>query len=1059
MNQLNWYESIITWFARNPVAANLLMAVLLLGGLYTAATIKKELNPRLEINVIQVRVEYLGAGPLEVEKSVCVKLEEALQDLVGITELACRAYDGVGVVSVDVDPAYDMAEMQDEVQSRVDNIATFPEQTERPVVTRARFEQPVMWLSVYGDVSERTLYEYAKTLRDDMLALPKITRVEVIGARPYEISLEVSEDTLQGYNITFDELTAAVRRSSLDLPGGAIRTDSGDVLLRATGQAYVGRDFEKLVVRTNRDGTRVLLSDVARVRDGFEEVEAYSQHNGKQAIAVRVLSVGQQSELELGETVRNYVQALQAELPDGISVDYWADVTYYLDGRLDMMVKNLLSGAILVFLVLTLFLRLKLAFWVMVGLPVAFMGAFFVMPAAGVTINMTSLFGFILVLGIVVDDAIVIGESAYTHIRRDGHSEASVVDGVLRVAIPATFGVLTTMAAFFPILTIDGVFGQFLAPIGWVVVLCLAFSLVESKLILPAHLVHMKLPPPSTPEQQRSGTLRQRVLNAQRKFSDGLKRFAERRYVPLLKAALRQRYTTLALFLGMLIISVGLLMAGFVRTVLLPEVPGDYIQADLLMAEGTPPRQTQEAMDRVQRALWEVDTTLSQRYGMEPGSVVGTLFAFTDSDVAGTMIVELKRNEGVGSLLREVTEGWRERAGEIAGARYLSFSDAGGPNAGADISFQLVGRDRDLLARASKELEAKVRSYAGVFDVRNSLETGGREIKLRLKPEAEALGLTLQDLARQVRQGFYGEEVQRVQRGSDEVKVMLRYPKAERDSVGYLEQMRVRTADGDAVPFASVATVEYGRGPIRILRFDRQRAVSVTAEVDTENFESWPINQELRDKVIPEILSRYPGVQYVLSGGLREAQRLTVSIVKGSLVALFLIYALMAIPLRSYAQPLLIMSVIPFGVIGAIFGHWLLGDAISIISAFGIIALAGVVVNDSLILVDYINRRVREGMALQDAIVAAGARRFRPILLTSMTTFLGLAPIVFFEKSLQAAFIIPMATSLAFGIVFATVITLFLIPTLCLVLDDVKNLFHRAPKPLDSIGASSDPAG
>ncbi|MEM9531253.1 MAG: efflux RND transporter permease subunit [Pseudomonadota bacterium] len=1040
--QPNWYESIISWFARNPVAANLLMTVLLLGGLFTALTIKKELQPRIEINVVQVIVHYLGAAPLEVEQGVCLKVEEAIQDIQGIQELTCEASESVGVISAEIDVDYDIAEVQDEIKSRVDSIATFPAETEKPIVSRARFEQPIMWLSVFGDVSEKTLYEFAKSIRDEMLALPDITRVEIIGSRPYEVSVEVSEVDLERYNLTFDELAQAIRRGSLDLPGGSIRTNGGDVLLRTTGQAYVKRDFEQLVIRTNRDGSRVLLSDVAEVRDGFADVEGYSTHNGKDAIAVRVLSVGQQSELALAETVRQFVEERTSTLPSGIGLDYWADVTFYLNGRLNMMVKNLLGGAVLVFLVLALFLRFKLAFWVMVGLPVAFMGAFFLMPYAGVTLNMTSLFGFILVLGIVVDDAIVIGESAYTQIRRHGHSERHVVDGVLRVAVPATFGVLTTMAAFLPILTIEGIFGQFFSSIGWVVVLCLAFSLVESKLILPAHLVHMKMAPPED-EVKPSRSFLKRIQRGQRRFADSLKRFVDRRYAPALKLALTHRYNTLALFLALLILSVGLIASGVVRQVVLPDVPGDYIQADLVMTDGTPAQVKNESLDRIQRALWVVDRELSEANGLPPGSVVDTLFAFSASNVTGTMIVELKRNENIGSLMNEVTARWREEVGEIPGARQLSFTDAGGPQVGADISYQLVGRNRDELAQAAAELEAKVRTYDGVFDVRNSLESGGREIRLDLKPEAEALGLTLQDLARQVRQGFYGEEVQRVQRGSDEVKVMLRYPKAQRESVGNLERMRVRTGDGEAVPFSTVATVDYGRGPLSITRFDRQRAVAVTAEVDTENFEPGPINAELSRVFLPQLLEKYPGVQYKVSGGSREVQRMLESLVRGFALALFLIYALMAIPLRSYAQPLLIMSVIPFGIIGAIFGHWLLGDAISMISAFGIIALSGVVVNDSLILVDYINRCRREGMGLQESIVAAGSRRFRPILLTSLTTFLGLAPIVFFEKSLQAAFIIPMATSLAFGIVFATVITLFLIPTLCFVLEDVKGAFRR----------------
>ncbi len=1038
----NWYESIITWFARNPVAANLLMGVLLVGGLVTALTIKKEVLPKNEINIVTISVPYLGAGPQEVEQGVCLKIEESIQDLEGIEELRCTATEGLGTVNAVIDLAYDVAALQDEIKLRVDGIATFPAETEKPVISRLQFEQPIMWLSVYGDVDERTLYEFAKQTRDEVLALPQVTRAEIVGARPYEISIEISEQGLQRYGLSFDQVAQAVRRSSLDLPGGSIRSAGGDILLRTAGQAYRGDEFDALVIRNNADGSRVLLRDVATVRDGFVDAEFYARHNGKDALAIQVLSVGNQSELGVAKAVRDYVQQRQPTLPSGISVDSWADLSPYLEGRLSLMIKNLLSGALLVFAVLALFLRFKLAFWVMMGLPVAFMGAFFVMPSLGATVNMISLFGFILVLGIVVDDAIVIGESAYTSIRANGHSEQAVVQGVLKVAVPATFGVLTTMAAFMPVLTIEGAFAPFFASMGWVVVMCLAFSLVESKLILPAHLVHMTVAPPQ-PHSDNPG-LGQRILQFQRRFSDGMKGFVTNRYLPLLRRALEARYTTLAVFLALLIVCIGLMTGGLVRTIGMPDVPGDFIQADVVMSEGTSEQRLHEVMDYVTRELAAAERELAKAYGLPPDGIVGTAFSFADSALSGRVIVELKKRPE-GSLLNELSDAWRNRMGEIAGARQLSLSSAEGPPLGGDLSFQLVGPDQDLLSRAAAELEQKILSYSATYDVRNSFESGGREIQLTLKPEAEILGLTLQDLARQVRQGFFGEEVQRIQRGQDEIRVMLRYPKQQRNSVGYLEQMRVRTSSGDAVPFSTVAEATVARGPVRITRFDRQRSVSVTGEINETLAEPGPIETELDEQYLPQLLSRYPGIQVVKSGGAREIGRLASSLLKGFIASLFLIYALMAIPLRSYSQPLLIMSVIPFGMIGAVVGHWVVGLPLSFVSAFGIVALAGVVVNDSLILVDYINRCRLQGMPLADALMAAGERRFRPILLTSLTTFLGLAPIVFFEKSFHAALLIPMATSLAFGIVFATVITLFLIPVLCHILEDIKPMVQSKP--------------
>jgi multidrug efflux pump subunit AcrB len=925
-------------------------------------------------------------------------------------------------------PEYEVTEVMDQVKNRVDAIPSFPENTEKPVISRNQFQQQVIFASVYGDVDERTLKEYAKQVRNEIVTLPGVTRAEILGARPYEISIEVSEFTLQGYGLTLSDVAAAVRQGSLDLSAGAIRSESGDILVRTKGQAYVGRDFEEIVVRTNPDGTRVLLKDIAQIHDEFVESDRYSEYNGKPAISIRVLSVGEQSELDISATVHAYVDKKVASLPSDVQVAAWADISYYLQGRLDMMIKNMVMGAVLVFLTLALFLRLKLAFWVMVGLPIAFLGAFFLMPTVDVTVNMLSLFGFILVLGIIVDDAIVIGESAYTNIRAKGHSVDNIVEGVLKVAVPATFGVLTTIAAFIPILLVTGISGQFFAAIGWIVILCLAFSLVESKLILPAHLAHMKV-------RHYEKDTHNLFIRFQRFFSEGLHHFVDNVYSPLLERALRRRYLTLSIFVSMLILSIGLLAGGILRFVFFPDLTADFLQVELEMNEGTPPGETHAALRRVQDGLWEVDRQVSAEQGVESGAVVTSVLTFARSDVSGQVITELvKENDDV-ITGPEVLRRWREAVGEIPGVKTLGFEGATGPGGGPSVSLQLMGSNIEQVARAAKDLENRVRAYEGVFDVRNSYERGTPEIKLNIKPEAESLGLTLADLARQVRAGFYGEEVQRVQRGQDEVKVMVRFPRDERDSVGYLENMRIRTPNGGRVPFHAVADVELAESPTTIRRFDRERAVRISAEVDKDNYEPGKITDDILTKELPEVLARYPGIRYRLSGESQSQQEVTHDLVRGAMFALFLIYALMAVPLRSYAQPLIIMSVIPFGAIGALVGHWILGIEVSMMSFFGIIALAGVVVNDSLILVAFVNRERKLGVPLAQAVNDAARQRFRAILLTSLTTFFGLIPIVL-ETSLQAQIVIPMAASLAFGILFSTVITLFLIPALYLILDD-----------------------
>jgi len=1032
-----WYYALIDWFARNAVAANLLMLILLAGGLYSVLTIKKESQPPIETNFITVSMPFLGASPEDVEEGVLVKIEESIQDIEGIQEIMSTGRRGSGTVQIEVSAGYDVPEVMNEIKNRVDAISTFPDNTEKPIVSRTRFQQQVNLVSVYGDVDERTLKEYAKQVRNEIVALPGITRAEILGSRPYEISIEVSEFTLEQYNMSLAEVAMAIRRGSLDLPAGSIRSDAGDIQVRTKGQAYTGLDFENILVRTNKDGSRVLLKDIATIKDDFAETGRFSEFNGKQAFSIQVLSVGDQSELEISQTVRDYVASKQASMPSGVSLQAWADVTYYLKGRLDMMVKNLVIGALLVFLSLALFLRLKLAFWVMVGLPVAFLGTFFMMPVFGITVNLISLFGFILVLGIVVDDAIVIGESAYTSMRAKGHSVDNILEGVHKVAMPATFGVLTTIAAFIPILMISGIMGKFFAAIGWVVTLCLVFSIVESKLILPAHLAHMKV-------KHYAADTHNGLIRFQRFFSEGLHTFVDNYYSPFLAKCLKRRYLTFSVFISMLILSIGLLAGGILRSVFFPDITSDFLQVDLLMNEGTPAARTHEALRRVQEGLWKLDAEVSEEQGVESGAVVSSVLSFARGEIRGQIITELAKDDKAVISGTEVLRRWREHVGELPGVKQLGFSAATGPGGGAAISIQLIGASVEQVGRASQELTRRMNTYEGLYDIRNTFERGRPEIKLNVKPEAEALGITLQDLASQVRAGFYGTEVQRIQRGQDEVKVMVRFPRDERDSVGYLDNMKIRTPAGGRVPFHSVAEVETTESPAFIRRYDRERSIRVSAEVDKEKYEPKKIQDDIMFKELPQVLAHFPGVRSKLSGASQQQIDVQKDLVKGGLLAVFLIYALMAIPLKSYSQPLIIMSVIPFGIIGALIGHLILGIPVSMTSYFGIIALAGVVVNDSLILVDFVNRERNSGVALDQAVKNAAKTRFRAILLTSLTTFLGLAPIAIFETSLQAQLVVPMAASLAFGILFATVITLFLIPSLYLILDDLQQWWKEA---------------
>ena len=1034
MQAYNTHKGLIAWFARNSVAANLLMWILLIGGVFGAFGIQKQVFPNFEVNIISVRVPYLGAAPQEVEEGVLLKVEDAIKDLDGIKQITSTATEGMGAVTIEVEEDYDVQVVLDEVKSQVDAIPSFPGNTEKPIVYRTKFQQDVLWIAVYGDASERELKEFAKNLRDDVANLPGISNVQVVGDRDYEISIEMSEYTLQKYDLTFSEVVNAIRQSSVDLPGGAIKSDNGNILLRTKGQAYTGWEFAQIVLLTRADGSRLTLGDIATIDDGFVEDPQYAMFDNQPAVNVRVKAVGDQNALEISKEVNQYLEKNKKDFPAHIRADAWGDSSFYLADRLNMMLENMFWGGVLVFLVLSLFLKIKLAFWVMVGLPVCFLGTLMVLPmeGLGVSINMLSLFAFILVLGIVVDDAIIMGESAYSEIDAKGHSTDNVIAGVKKVAMPATFGVLTTIAAFSPMLMVSGPFGVIWKTIGLVVIVCLTFSLIESKLILPAHLAHMRLKPYDPAKANRFQRFRDF-------FSEGIKSFIKNIYAPFLVKAVKARYVTLAAFVSMLILTYGMFKGDWVRFVFFPTIPSDFVMASVELEPGSSLSQRDKAMDTLLDAMYRMDEQLTRETG---SGVISHAVAFDQGSLGGQVFAELSKGESREVTDTEIQRRWREFMPEIPGVKTLNFNAPGGPGGGSDLSFEFSSSDITQLELISKDVKAALAEYNGVSDINDTFAGGADEIQLQLKPQAEALGITLQQLGQQVRYGFYGAEVQRVQRDDEEVKVMVRYPKEERNSIGHLETMRVRSPAGQDVPFEQVADIELGKGYDSIIRVDGQRSVTVSAAVDKDIAEPNEVTMEMITRVIPEIMKKYPRVEFKLQGNSREQMEAMTSLAQGLLFALFAIYALLAIPLRSYTQPLIIMSVIPFGIVGAILGHLMLGHAVSVLSICGIIALSGVVVNDSLIMVDFVNRARQEGHRLMDAAISAGTQRFRAIILTSLTTFMGLVPIMF-ERSLQAQVVIPMAISLAFGILFATVITLLLVPALYVILDDIKNGLTR----------------
>jgi len=1026
---------VIAWFARNPVAANLLMFGIFAMGLFSYSTINKKMFPEFNTNTISISIPHLGAAPEEVEKSVILKVEDALENVEGIKRMTSFAFEGLGRVNLELQSGYSMSEKLDEVQQQVDAITTFPTQTEKPIVSKLEFQSDVLWMSVYGNMDRKNRQLLAQQIRDEVMALPEVNIAEIVGNRDYEISIEISEFQLKKYKLTFAQIANAVRNSSIDLPGGSIKTDGGDILLRTKGQAYTGYEFANLVLRTNTDGTRLLLGDVANIIDGFVEGEGFARFNGEPTSSIRVKSTGDQNDLEIAETVKQYVERKSESLPEGVKLSVWGDSSYYLNARLDMMIDNMIVGAFLVFLVLTLFLRIRIAFWVMMGIPVCFLGAFIVMPNLGewsVSINLLSLFAFIMVLGIVVDDAIVIGESIYSEISQHGHTTDNVIRGTHRVSVPATFGVLTTIAAFTPLLMIDASFAAFFRAIAIVVSACLVFSLIESKWILPAHLAHIKYAPydPKTAN---------RLERFQASFKVKLEDFIQNKYRPLVTKAIHNKYNTMAVFFAILFISFGLISSSLVKVEVFPNIPSDFIQGNLTMVDGSPVSERNAALDQIAKAANRIAEENIQENG---NSIVLHTLQFTNGDTGGGFLMELTKPEEREVSAFDVEKIWREHVGEIPGVKDIRFFAGTNAGGGAALEFQFVGANDAELDLASKELEQKLAEFDGVFDIRNSFSSGSQEIQLDIKPEAEILGLTLTDLGRQVRQAFYGEEAQRIQRGRDELKVMVRFPEAERRSVSDLENMWIRTPSGNEVPFYQVAEVKIGTGFSSITRVNQKRSISISADIDQAKVESRKVIEEVNNKIIPEILAQYPSVKYGIEGASKDQQDFLSQLMWAFLAALALIYCLIAIPTRSYGQPLVIMAVIPFGMIGAIIGHFLLAKSLNMLSMYGLIALTGVVVNDSLIMVDFINKQRAAGVRLVDAVVHSGTRRFRAILLTSLTTFFGVLPI-YFETSLQAQFVIPMAISIGFGIMFATVITLFLIPAMYMILEDFRKLVKR----------------
>ena len=1045
-------NSIVTWFARNPIAANLLMVLIVLSGAVQLAGIREEVFPETETGMISVSVLFPGAAPEEVEEGICVKIEEAIQDLEGIDKISSTSAENIGTVLIELADDKSARDALDDVKSRIDAIETFPEEAEEPVVQEMVFRRHVVNITLSGVASELTLRRLADRVLEDLLAETMVTQAELASARPYEITVEVSEASLRRYRLSFDQIAQSIAQSSLDLPGGSLSTREGDVLIRTMGQRYTGEEIAAIAAVTRPDGTRLTIGDIGTVIDGFRDQDQFARFNNDPAVQIRVFRSGDQSATGLGDEVRQFVENYASRLPEGIELATWQDQSRILASRLNLLKRNAAFGLVLVFLVLTLFLRLRLAVWISIGIGVSFFGTFWVMPLLGASMNMITAFGFIVVLGIVVDDAIVVGESIFREQEHGKPGLAGAITGSHRVSIPVLFAVSTTIVAFWPMLMIPGVMGKLFRQIPIVVIPTLAFSLIESLLILPAHLRHQ-----ADPGRKRS-ILSWGAERAQSVCGGALEKFTRRIYLPTLELALRERYLAVSVFVSLLLITGGLVGAGFVKFSFMPGVEADNVVADLTMPRGTSAESTNAAIAQVERAAIKLQAEIDEgatgqsifrnmltTVGEQPNvsdqqmNAGGSGASLDGAHLAEVNIELAPSEERVGLSSDQISKRWRELTGPIPGAVELTFS-ASLFAVGDDVDILLKGEDLDELQEASEWLKEQVAAISGIEEVSDSFREGKEELRLTMRPEAEQLGLTLSDLARQVRQGFHGEEADRIQRGRDDVKVMVRYPEAERLSISDLESMRIRTPGGDELPFREVASVVRKRGVESIQRLDRRRSIHVRGSLDEEETSSKEVFAELTGRILPALDARYPRIRHSFEGEKKEQSETLEALARGFILALIVIYALMAIPFRSWLQPLIIMSAIPFGIVGAILGHLVLGYTLSTISLCGLIALSGVVVNDNLVLVDFINRRRREGVSLDVAIHTAGATRLRPILLTSLTTFAGLTPLLL-EKSMQAKFMVPMAVSLGFGILFATFISLILVPVIYRILEDMFRLF------------------
>jgi len=1017
--------------AHNHVAANLIMIFCIVGGLLSFKWITQEVMPDIERNIVRVSVSYPGASPEEVEQGLILAIEESVRGLDGVDEVSATAGEGSGRVEVKLLEGQDLLKLADDIESEIGRISTFPEDADDPEVSVLSHRRNVVDLVLYGRTSEATLHELGEMARDQLLTDPDITQVELEGVRPLEISIEISQENLRRYNLTLDEIAARLRDAAVDLPGGGIKTSTGEILMRVKERRDYGRQFARIPIIMAPDGTQVLLEEIATIDDSYEETDSYATFNNEPTVFLDVFRIGSQTPIQVANAVRKQVDALNEDFPEGVRIEIRRDRSEMYRQRAGLLLQNGAIGIVLILLILGVFLELRLAFWVMMGIPISFLGSLLFFPVLNISINMMTLFAFIIAVGIVVDDAVIVGENIYHYYQEGETLLDAAVKGAREIVTPVTFSILTNIAAFMPLFFVPGPTGKMFRMIPLVVCTAFIISLVESIFVLPAHLAH------HTPPHR--GSVRTWIHRKQQGFSRWFTNWVRDRFSPFLDWALSRRYFVVALALALLAFFFFYARSGRMGFSQFPRVESDFSRATVELPFGSPIEKTEAVLER----LYSGAEKVLEESG-HPELVTGI---YTRVGRGGThngfMLVYLADPEIRNEIMStgEFTSRWRETVGSVSGVQTINFaSNFGGPGFGSAITVELSHRNIPILERASAELAEELSNYSILKDIDDGFRPGKEQLDFTLKPEGEALGLTAQNVARQIRNSFYGSRVLRQQRGRNELTVTVRMPDEERVSEYNIQEMMIRTPSGIFVPLRDVVEITRGRAFTTIKRRDGRRVVQVTADMNNRS-RAGEIENALRQDELPALLSRYPGLQYSFEGRAAEQRQSMGSLRIGFVLAMIIIFTMLAIPFKSYTQPFIVMTSIPFGIIGAVIGHMIMGYSLSVVSMFGIVALSGVVVNDSLILIDFANRRVRErGMSIHDAVLNAASQRFRPILLTTVTTFGGLAPMMF-ERAVQARFMVPMAISLGYGILFATVITLVLVPCLYMVIEDVGR-FH-----------------